>query len=101
VLNLSFFNINNLVLNIEFGMTNYASFNITRRQKSAKTILFLPRRVQSFPNRRRKESNHTVKDGTTVFDLTESLSSRTEVRDLRGGSVIKTHDLYLYVVSYS
>jgi len=57
--------------------------NIIRRPKSPKTILFLPRWVQSFSNRRRKESNHTVKDSATVFDLTESLSSRAEVRDLR------------------
>jgi hypothetical protein len=57
--------------------------SITRRPKSAKTILFLPRRAQSFPNRRHEESNHTVKDSATVLDLTESLSSRTEVRDLR------------------
>ncbi len=57
--------------------------NITHRQEYAKTILFLPRWVQSFSNRRRKESNHTVKDSATVFDLTESLSSRAEVRDLR------------------
>ncbi len=35
------------------------------------------------PNRRHKESNHTVKDGTTLFDLTETLSSRTEVRELK------------------
>jgi hypothetical protein len=43
---------------------------------------FLQRRVLWFPNRRRKESNNKWKDSATVFDLTESLSSRTEVRDL-------------------
>ena len=61
---------------------NFHFINITRRQKYAKTILFLQRRVLWFPNRRRKDSNYKWKDSATVFDLTESLSSRTEVRDL-------------------
>ena len=62
---------------------NFHFINIARRHKSVKTILFLRRRVLWFPNRRRKESNYKWKDSATVFDLTESLSSRTEVRDLR------------------
>lgn len=59
-------------------MTIFCLINITRRPKSVKTILFLQRRVLSFPNRRRKEFNYTVKDGATVFYQTELLSSRSE-----------------------
>jgi hypothetical protein len=62
-------------------MTNLCWINITRRPNFAKTILFLQRRVLRFPIRRCKELNHTEKDGTTVFDHTESLSSRTKVRE--------------------